>query len=61
MFGMGTWEILVIMVAILLLFGSKRLPSVAKGLGKGINELKKAAEDIKKDLNLDEIKRDLKG
>jgi len=61
MFGMGTWEILVIMVAVLLLFGSKRLPGIARSLGKGINELKRAAEDIKKDLNLDEIKRDLNG
>jgi TatA/E family protein of Tat protein translocase len=61
MFGMGTWEILLIMVAILLLFGSKRLPGVARSLGKGINELKKAAEDIKKDLNLDDINRDLLG
>ena len=59
MFGMGTWEIMVIMVAVLLLFGSKRLPGIAKSLGKGINELRKAAEDIKKDLNLDEIKKDL--
>ncbi|MBN2092951.1 twin-arginine translocase TatA/TatE family subunit [candidate division KSB1 bacterium] len=61
MFGMGTWEIMVIMVAILLLFGSKRIPEVARGLGKGINELKKAAEDIKKDLKIDDIDRDLRG
>ncbi len=61
MFGMGTWEIMVIMVAILLLFGSKRIPEVARSLGKGINELKKAAEDIKKDLKIDDIDRDLRG
>ncbi|MGP8330198.1 MAG: Sec-independent protein translocase subunit TatA/TatB [Methanosarcinaceae archaeon] len=61
MFGMGTWEILIIMVAVLLLFGSKRLPGVARSLGKGINELKKAADDIKKDFNFDDIKRDLNG
>lgn len=61
MFGMGTWEILVIMMAILLLFGSKRLPGVARTLGKGINELRRAAEEIKKDLNFDDIKRDLNG
>lgn len=61
MFGLGTWELMVVMVAVLLLFGSKRLPSIARSLGKGINELKKAAEDIKKDINIDEINRDLKG
>jgi TatA/E family protein of Tat protein translocase len=61
MFGVGTWEIVVIMLAILLLFGSKKLPEVARGLGKGINEIKKAAEDIKKDLKIDELDRDLRG
>ncbi|MCI0513341.1 twin-arginine translocase TatA/TatE family subunit [candidate division KSB1 bacterium] len=61
MFGVGTWEIVVIMVAILLLFGSKKLPEVARGLGKGINEIKKAADDIKKDLKIDELDRDLRG
>jgi TatA/E family protein of Tat protein translocase len=61
MFGMGTWEIMVIMVAILLLFGSKKIPEVARSLGKGINEFKKAAEDIKKDLKIDDIDRDLRG
>jgi TatA/E family protein of Tat protein translocase len=61
MFGMGTWEIMVIMIAILLLFGSKKIPEVARSLGKGINEFKKAAEDIKKDLKIDDIDRDLRG
>lgn len=61
MFGMGTWEIMVIMLAVLLLFGSKRLPGVARSLGKGINELRRAADDIKKDLHFDDIKRDLNG
>lgn len=61
MFGVGTWEIVVIMVAILLLFGSKKLPEVARGLGKSINEIKKAADDIKKDLKIDELDRDLRG
>jgi len=61
MFGMGTWEIMVIMLAVLLLFGSKRLPGAARSLGKGINELRRAADEIKKDLNFDDIKRDLKG
>jgi TatA/E family protein of Tat protein translocase len=61
MFGMGTWEIMVILLAVLLLFGSKRLPGVARSLGKGVNELRRAADEIKKDLNFDDIKRDLKG
>lgn len=45
MFGMGPWELLLIFLAILLLFGAKRLPELAQGLGKGIREFKKAMKD----------------
>ena len=44
-------EILVIFLAVLLLFGSKKIPEFAKGLGKGIREFKKATEDIKREIN----------
>ncbi|MFO7658049.1 MAG: twin-arginine translocase TatA/TatE family subunit [Bacteroidales bacterium] len=44
-------EILVIFVAVLLLFGSKKIPEFAKGLGKGLREFKKATEDIKREIN----------
>ena len=47
MFGLGGGEILLILFIILLLFGAKKLPDLAKGLGKGINEFKKASKDIK--------------
>ena len=45
--GIGTFEILIILFIILLLFGAKKLPELAKGLGKGIKEFKKASDDIK--------------
>ena len=61
MLGMGTWEILVIFLAALLLFGSKRLPGVARSLAKGINELKKAADDIRRDLKIDDFDKDVHG
>lgn len=61
MFGMGTWEILVIFIFILILFGSKRLPEIARGLGKGIQEFKKAANELKNDLDLKDIDKNLKG
>ena len=51
MFGLGTMEILVILFIILLLFGAKKLPELARGLGKGINEFKKATDDIKSEVN----------
>ena len=50
MFGLGTMEILFILLIILLLFGAKKLPELAKGLGKGINEFRKASNDIKKEV-----------
>ena len=43
-------EIIIILLAVLLLFGARKIPEVARGLGKGINEFKKAADDIKKEL-----------
>ncbi|MGA1198044.1 MAG: Sec-independent protein translocase subunit TatA/TatB [Candidatus Latescibacterota bacterium] len=46
MFGMGPWEILVILLIALLLFGAKRIPEIAQGLGKGITEFKRAVRDV---------------
>jgi TatA/E family protein of Tat protein translocase len=62
MFGsIGTPELLVIMLVILLLFGSKRLPELAKGIGKGVRQFKKAMEDVKDEIDLSDIDKDLKG
>lgn len=62
MFGsVGTPELLMIMLVILLLFGSKRLPELAKGLGKGIRQFKKAMEDVKEEMDISDIDKELKG
>ncbi len=45
MFGMGPMELLLVFAVILLIFGAKRLPELAQGLGKGIREFKKAMRD----------------
>lgn len=50
--ALGMQELLIIMLIVLLLFGSKRLPEIARGIGKGIRELKKTAEDVKKDIDI---------
>lgn len=52
MFGIGTTELLVILFIILLIFGSKKLPELAQGLGKGIREFKRATNDIQEELDL---------
>jgi len=62
MFGsIGTPELLIIMLVILLLFGSKRLPELARGIGKGIRQFRKAMEDVKDEIDLSDIDRELKG
>jgi sec-independent protein translocase protein TatA len=50
MFGLGTPEIILIGIVILVLFGAKKIPDLMQGLGKGIKEFKKASSDIEKDL-----------
>ena len=56
--SLGFGEILVIMFIILLLFGAKKLPELARGLGQGMREFKKATTEIQDELksaaNMDE-------
>ena len=49
--SIGFGQILIILVVILLLFGPKRLPELAKALGNALNEFKKAKENLKKEAN----------
>ena len=46
----GGWEWVIIVLAILVLFGAKKIPEFAKGLGKGVKEFKKAKDDIETSL-----------
>ena len=41
----GGWELILILAVVLLLFGSKKLPELAKGLGQGIKEFKRSSRD----------------
>ena len=55
--NLGAPEILLIMLVILIFFGPKKIPDLARGLGKGLREFRKASqeiqEDIEKELKLD--------
>jgi sec-independent protein translocase protein TatA len=48
--GISGGEIVVVALVFLLLFGSKKIPEMARGLGKGLREFKKAADDIKREI-----------
>ena len=59
MFGsLGATEIILIIVAIVLLFGAKKIPELAQGVGKGMKEFKKAVKEVEEDIT--EIKDDVK-
>ncbi|MDK2978781.1 MAG: sec-independent protein translocase protein TatA [Bacteroidales bacterium] len=55
-------EIFIILLVVLLLFGANKIPEIARGLGKGMREFRKAADDIKREVNnhTDDIKKDMK-
>ena len=50
MFGLGTQEIILILLFVLIFFGAKKIPELAQGLGKGIREFRKAARDVQDDI-----------
>ena len=50
MFGLGTPEIILIAIVILVLFGAKKIPELMQGLGKGVKEFKKATNEIEQDI-----------
>ena len=49
--AVGPWQIVLVVLVVLLMFGGKKIPELMKGLGKGISEFKKGKNDIEKDLD----------
>jgi sec-independent protein translocase protein TatA len=50
MFGIGPWELILILGIALVIFGPGKLPEVGKSLGKGLKEFKKASEGFKEEI-----------
>jgi sec-independent protein translocase protein TatA len=48
MFGLGIWELVVILAIVVLLFGTSRLPQLGKGLGEGISNFKRGLKGDEK-------------
>ncbi len=48
--GLGPWEVMAIMAALLLLFGGKKLPELAKGMGKGLRHFKQELHGVKEEI-----------
>lgn len=56
MFGVGTQEILVILTVVLLLFGGKRIPEIARSLGKGLGDFRRAVNDVQREVDIEILK-----
>ena len=53
-FNFGVWEIILILLIVLLLFGGRRIPELMKGLGKGVKSFKEGMNEIEKDIKIDD-------
>ena len=52
--NIGTGEIIIVALVVLLLFGGKKIPELMRGLGKGVKSFKDGMNDVRKELDLDD-------
>lgn len=51
LFGLGTSEIILVVLLFLLLFGAKRIPELMKNMGKGVKSFKEGMKEVQKEIN----------
>jgi len=59
MFGIGTWELVVILVLGLIILGPTKFPEVAKSIGRSLAGLRKSVDEVKEEIDLEGIKSDI--
>jgi sec-independent protein translocase protein TatA len=57
LFSLGMPEIILIALAILLIFGGKKIPELMRGLGKGVSEFKKGVKDVENEITKDPLRK----
>jgi len=60
MFGIGMQELIIVLIVALIVLGPKRLPEIARALGKGIAEFKRATREVKESVDLEGELREIK-
>lgn len=61
MFGIGMPELIIIFVIALIVIGPKKLPDLARALGRGMAEFRKATEEVRANLNIGDVEEEIKG
>jgi TatA/E family protein of Tat protein translocase len=61
MFGIGMPELIIIFVIALIVIGPKKLPDLARALGRGMAEFRKATDEVRANLNIGDVEEEIKG
>jgi sec-independent protein translocase protein TatA len=57
MFGLGAQELLLILLIVILLFGAKKIPEIARGLGKSVAEFKKGTRELDEEIKKEDTEK----